>query len=118
MYTDLASKYPAGLASEPKLADLMNEVAAVIPGSWMVVGQQLGLEQGILNGIALNNPGNANHCYSHVFTRWKNQNSTAHPYTWSTILQALESPAVLQKALASTIMQRYQFTTQGIWGEL
>ena len=111
MYTDLASKYPAGLASEPKLADLMNEVAAVIPGSWMVVGQQLGLEQGILEGIALNNPGNSNHCYSAVFTRWRNRSSTSHPYTWSTILQALESKAVEQNELASTIMQ-------GIWGEL
>ena len=111
MYTDLASKYPAGLASEPKLADLMNEVAAVIPDRWRDVGLQLGLEQGILNGIALNNPGNSNHCYSDVFTRWRNQNSTDYPYTWSTILQALESKAVEQNELASTIMQ-------GIWGEL
>ena len=29
-YTDLVSKYPAGLDSEPELSDLMKEVAAEI----------------------------------------------------------------------------------------
>ena len=38
---------PAGLKSEPELPDLMNEVAAEIPGRWRDVGLQLGVDQGV-----------------------------------------------------------------------
>ena len=101
--TGLHSKYPAGLVSEPKLSDLMDEIAAEIPGKWRDVGLQLGLDQGVLDGIALNSQGNTNHSYSNVFTKWKNLNSTTHPYTWSTVVQALESRTVEEKLLASKI---------------
>ena len=56
----LASKYPAGLDSEPELPDLMNEVAAEIPGKWRDVGLQLGVDQGVLGGIATINLGDTN----------------------------------------------------------
>ena len=102
-YTGLASKYPAGLDSEPELRDLMNEVAAEIPGKWRDVGLQLGLDQGVLGGIATISLGDTNLCYSNVFTQWKNLNSTTHPYTWLTIVDALEAPAVREKQLASKI---------------
>ena len=98
-----ASKYPAGLKSEPELPDLMNEVAAEIPGKWRDVGLQLGVGQGVLGGIATISSGDTNLCYSNVFTRWKNQNSTAHPYTWWTIVHALQAPAVGEERLANKI---------------
>ena len=103
LQTGIHSKYADGLGSKPELSDLMNEIAAKIPGKWRDVGLQLGLDQGALDGIALISPGNTNHCYSNVFARWKNQNSTTHPYTWSTILQALESETVGEKLLESKI---------------
>ena len=99
----LSSKYPAGLESEPELPDLMNEVAAEIPNRWRDVGVQLGVDDSVLEGIALISPGDINRCHSNVFTRWKNQNSTKYPYTWSTIVQALESRAVGEKRLADKI---------------
>ena len=99
----LASKYPAGLYNEPELPDLMNEVAAKIPGKWRDVGLQLGVDQSILEGIATVSQGDTNLCYSNVFTRWKNQNSTTHPYTWSTVVQALKAPAVVEERLADKI---------------
>ena len=80
-YIDLVSKYPAGLDSEPELPDLMNKVAAKIPGKWKDVGLQLGVDQGVLEGIASINQGDTNLCYSNVFTRWKSQNSSTHPHT-------------------------------------
>jgi len=46
--TDLRSKYPAGVKSEPKLSDLMNEVAAVIPDKWQQVGIVLNVSDGDL----------------------------------------------------------------------
>ena len=89
--------------SEPELSDLMEEIAAKIPGKWRDVGLRLELEPGVLDGIALISPGDINHCYSNVFTRWKNLNSTTNPYTWSTVVQALESETVAEKLLASKI---------------
>ena len=120
-YSGLHSKYPAGLDSEPELSDLMNEVATKIPGKWRDVGLQLGLDQGVLEGIALISPENTNHCYANVFIRWKNQNSTTHPYTWSTVVQALKTPAVGERRLADKIMSElssHPFTTGGIESEL
>ena len=99
----LHTKYPAGLNSQPELPDLMNEVAAEIPSKWRSMGLQLGVDHSVLEGIALISPGDINHCYSNVFTRWKNQNSTTYPYTWSTIVQALESREVGEKRLADKI---------------
>ena len=81
----------------------MNEVAAEIPGKWRDVGQQLGVGHGVLGGIATISLGDTNLCYSNVFTRWMNQNSTAHPYTWSTVVQALQAPAVGEERLANKI---------------
>ena len=103
LQTGVHSKYSDGLGSKPELSDLMNEIAAKIPGKWRDVGLQLGLDQGVLDGIALTNQGDTNHCYSNVFTRWKNQDSTTHPYTWSTVVQALESQTVGENQLASKI---------------
>ena len=101
--TDLASKYPAGLDSEPEIRDLMNKVATEIPSKWRDVGQQLGLEQGVLEGIATISPRDTNQCYSNVFERWKNQNSTTYPYTWSTIVQVLRTRTVGESRLAKKI---------------
>ena len=103
IYTGLHSKYPAGLESQPELADLMNEVAAEIPGKWRDVGLQLGMDHGVLEGIATISPGDINHCYSNVFTRWKNQKSQTYPYTWSTIVQVLKTRAVGEDRLADKI---------------
>ena len=120
-YIDLVSKYPAGLDSEPELPDLMNKVAAKIPGKWKDVGLQLGVDQGVLEGIASINQGDTNLCYSNVFTRWKSQNSSTHPHTWLTIVRALESPAVGENRLADEIKSElgsHPFTTGGVKGEL
>ena len=121
-YSGLHSKYPAGLDSQPKLSDLMNEVAAKIPSKWRDVGLQLGLDQGVLEGIASISPGDTNLYYINVFTRWKNQSSTTHPHTWSTLVQALESPAVGERRLADKIKSElcsHPFTTAGgVKGEL
>ena len=106
IHTGLHSKYPDGLNSQPELADLMNEVAAEIPGKWRDVGLQLGLDHRALDGVATISPGDVNHCYSNVFTHWKSQNSQAHPYTWSTVVQALKTQAVGEDRLADKIEKK------------
>ena len=84
----------------------MNEVATEIPSKWRDMGLQLGVDQDVLEGIASISPGDINRCYSNVFTRWKNQNSTTCPYTWLTIVQALESQTVGEKRLADKIKEK------------
>ena len=119
--TDLASKYPAGLNSEPELSDLMNEVAANIPSMWIKLGLQLGLDPRVLQGFAIKHQGDTNHHYRNVFIRWKNQNSADFPYTWSTIVKALKTPAVGEKRLAEKIeskLSRHPFTTEEVGGEM
>ena len=96
----------------------MNEVAAAIPGKWRDIGLQLGLDQGVLEEIATISLGDINRCYINVFSRWKNQNSSIHPYTWSTILRALKVPAVGEERLADKIKRSHPFTTGGMRGEL
>ena len=103
---DLHSRYAAGLDSEPEPSDLLNEIAAEIPSKWRDMGQQLGLDHGVLEKIASISPKDTNLCYSNVFTIWKNQNSTKHPYTWSTVVQALNANAVGEKRLASKITNK------------
>ena len=120
-FTDLSSKYPASLDSEPELADLMNEIAAEIPTKWRDVGLQLGLDPIVLGEIATISPGDINHCYSNVFTQWKNQNLTTFPYTWWTVVHALQTPAVGENRLADKIMSelsRHPFTTEGVGSEM
>ena len=97
---------PAGLDSEPKLPDLMNEVAAKTPSKWRDIGLQLGLDQGVLEGIATISPRDTNLCYSNVFTLWENQNSRTYPYTWSTIVEVLQVRSVGEKRLATKIKNK------------
>ena len=35
----------AGLCYEPKMADLVNEIAVKLPGNWQDIGSRLGLEE-------------------------------------------------------------------------
>ena len=92
--------------SQPELSDLMNDVASKIPSKWRDIGPWLGLDQGVLQGIASISLGDTNLCYFNVFSRWKTQNSTTHPYTWSTIVQALQTPAVGEERLADKIKNK------------
>ena len=93
--------------NEPEVSDLMNEVAAKIPNKWMDVGLQLGLDQSELDGITPESPGDTNRCYRKVFTRWKKKSSEKHPYTWSTIVRALQAPAVGEERLADETETRH-----------
>lgn len=72
----------------------MNEVAAKIPSRWRSIGIQLGVDTPILDAIASISPGDLNKCFESVFTRWKEQEKEEYPYTWLTIVETLQLPAV------------------------
>ena len=81
----------------------MNKIAAKIPNKWRDIGLQLGVDQGVLDGIATISLGDSNHCYINVFTQWKKQNLPTHRYSWSTLVQALKTPAVGEDRMADEI---------------
>ena len=97
--TGLCSKYPAGLESEPELSDLMNEVAAKIPNKWHQLGIALKLSDGDLSSSDAR-LGSHEH-FSSVFTTWKKKQTS--PYTWWTLVQALQAPIVGENKLAKDI---------------
>lgn len=89
----------------PELKDLMNLIAAVKPAKWRLVGIQLGLEIGILDGIAaqLSRQYGLQECFREVLIEWKNRMPS--PYTWMTIIDVLETPSVGEMALAEEIKE-------------
>ena len=100
IHSDLRSSYPAGLEAEPKLSDLMNEVAAKIPSRWREVGIQLEISNEKLScftSTVLDN-------FSCVFTIWKTEATS--PYKWSTLIDALKAPAVNEITLAEKLKNK------------
>ena len=101
----LGSKY-LGLTSEPELSDLMNEVASKVYAKWKEISIQLGLtlnDQKYFMELTLGDP---KQCFTFVFTVWKSR--ATKPYTWSTVIQTLESPAVDEMRLAQELRTKLQ----------
>ena len=90
------------LILEPKIQDLMNDVASFITAKWQEMGIQLGLQQNDLDTIQLcsNVP---NTCFQNVFGLWKQKQCSE--YSWTTICTALTS--MNEHRLASTIKEKY-----------
>ena len=68
----------AGLRYEPKLVDLINEIAMKLPDKWKEIGRGLGLEEHELKKIKLEEQ-TINDIFSTVFTQWYNGE-------WTTLL--------------------------------
>ena len=92
----------------PDLDDLMNDVAAVIPAKWRLVGVQLKLPNGTLDDIQAENAGRPGLCklsFEQVFTKWRSLGTS--PYTWETMIKALSSPAVEEVTLADKLKAKH-----------
>ena len=78
----------------------MNRVADKTRDKWKQVGIQLMIETYKLNGYEKQST-DPMECYTKVFDEW--ERSQKLPYTWATILNALESDAVNERATARSI---------------
>ena len=88
----------------PNLGDLTNEVAAVIPAKWRLVGVQLKLPNGTLDEIQAQNTGRPDQCilsFQQVFAKWRSLGTRL--YTWKTMINALRSPGVGEVTLANKL---------------
>eukprot|EP00731_Ephydatia_muelleri_P014861 Em0008g581a len=87
-----------------QLCDLMNDVAAVIPAKWRLVGVQLKLPNGTLDEIQAQNAGRPDQCilsFEQMFAKWRSLGTS--PYTWETMINTLCSPAVGEVKLANKL---------------
>ena len=92
----------------PKLCDLMNDVAAVIPAKWRQVGVQLKLSNEVMDGIQDQNAGKTDLCklsFEQVFTKWEGLGTS--PHTWETMVNVLCSRAVGEVDLAGQLSSKY-----------
>jgi len=74
------------LQNEPELPHFQNLIASKIPRKWQQVGVQLGLEEGELRAFAESAGGDHMHCFTWVFTAWRNQQT--RDFTWETLVIA------------------------------
>ena len=87
--------------SEPQLPDLMNEVAAKIPAKWLPVGIAVSLDHSDLQCLPASDPCQ---CFTSIFALWKKKETK--PYTWSTLIHALQTPIVGELNLAKVITSK------------
>ena len=104
----LGSKY-SGPESEPELPDLMNEVASKVPAKWKQISIQLGLTPSDQECFMASSPNDPIQCFTSVFRVWKSR--ATRLYTWSTVIQALEAPAVDEIRLAQELRMKLQSNT-------
>ena len=104
----LGSKY-SGLESEPELSDLMNEVASKVPAKWKQISIQLGLTPSDQECFMASTPNDPIQCFTSVFRVWKSR--ATRLYTWSTVIEALEAPAVDEMRLAQKLKTKLQTNT-------
>ena len=87
-------------SSLPKLSDLANRVAAIIPHKWKQVAIQLELSRGERKAIEKDE----DECFDRftaVLEQWKQ--SASLPYTWKTLVTALKSTSVDEQTLAEQL---------------
>ena len=68
------------------------------------MGSELGLQPYQLDVIEKEQNGIIALCFSAVFQKWENE--TTLPYSWSTVITALEAPQVGAVRLAQTLKER------------
>ena len=99
----VASTAP-GVTLEPKMKDLANRVAAVIPHKWKMVAIQLDVDMGAIDRIESDKCNSFDRIMA-VFDCWKR--SSCEPYTWKTLVTALKSRSVDEVKLAEELQHDF-----------
>ena len=94
-----------GIESEPELSDLMNEVASKVSSKWKTISIQLGLTYNDQECFTASSS-DPIQCFALVFKVWRNR--ATKPYTWSTIIEALETASVDEVRLAQELTRKFK----------
>ena len=96
-------KGPSPLSSPPSTAAFLNKVATRIPAKWKLFAYNLNIEDDALDEIELKHPQDPTECFMNVFRAWKKTRSP--PFTWETVIEVLQSPAVGEQKMAENLKQ-------------
>lgn len=100
--SDLSARCPNGVEGIPDVTDLLTMVVPHVQGHLSEVGLQLGLTQEAMDAIVADSSNGQQ--WTKLFAEWKEKG--AKPYTWATILTALESPEVKCTQQAQVLRSR------------
>ena len=78
-------------SARPRLGELQNEITPYCAAHWIVIGTQLGIHSGLLQGIQASFPADAFRCCNKMFEIWLDTDCNA---TWDKIYRAIKSPGV------------------------
>lgn len=82
----------------------MNDVASETI-KWQDIGLQLELKHVDIDTIATEESNVIQNCFRRVFDLWERRCTC--PYTWETLIAALETPSVHELSLARNLKQKY-----------
>ena len=80
-------------SARPLLKDLQSDITPYYAAHWTVIGTQLGIHSGILEGIQASYPADAFRCCNKMLEMWLDTDCNA---TWDKIHKAIECPGVTQ----------------------
>ena len=86
------------------LRDLCNEVATKT-NQWKAIALEPHITMNDINRIAVESGGNIKECFRRVFTKW--QRAVHPPFTWDTIITALQAEAVSEHYLAQQLQEKH-----------
>ena len=88
------------LDGEPDFVELSSQVICNVSTKWRQLGVELRLPLTALDAINADYAKVADKCHQ-VFLMWSRRQTL--PYTWGTVIQVLQSPAVGEQALAEQL---------------
>ena len=94
-------------ALQLKMKHLANEVAAKVSAKWRLIGVQLEIPGNVLDDIqsqVAGKPDSNMHAFEKMLDKWRTLHTS--PYTWLTIIEALESPAVGEREVAAELRKK------------
>ena len=78
-------------SARPRLEEIQNKITPYYAANWDVIGTQLGIHSGILQGIQASFPADAFRCCNKMFEIWLDTDCNA---TWDKIYKAIRCPGV------------------------
>jgi len=90
------------LDSPPKLKHLYNLVTPDYAAHWRIIGTLLDISKGRLDAIERTFPANATWCCNRMLETWLEIDIGV---SWRTLIEVIDSPAVMAACNASTIVQ-------------
>ena len=90
--------------ASPAMSSLANRVGAAIPDKWKKVAFQLALDRGVIKAIE-HDEHECFYRFMAVMYHWKQ--SLSKPFTWATLVAALQSRSVGETRLAEELRKEF-----------